>query len=195
LRYQKAAAGHRPVRVVMGFPQFSRHRVNVFQSLPASHKWSDSCSQVSSVGAADCRSTRCNRRCRIELHHACGNVFRGSARSLSSRRSSPLLSYPRCSRFDSCCIGLRCRRVAAGRARWRTAGIQLVVATRFRFSEFSSSLSASAGVRHPRVFLGRVFSVMATACRSVGYRKFAPESCHSQTAVRLRDVMFASSRT
>jgi hypothetical protein len=48
-----------------------------------------------------------------------------------------------------------------------TTRIQLVVATRFRFSEFSSSLSASAGVRHPRVFLGRVFSVIATACRSV----------------------------
>lgn len=40
---------------------------------------------------------------------------------------------------------------------------QLVVATRFRCAERSTSLSASAGVRHARVFLGRVFSASATA--------------------------------
>ena len=48
------------------------------------------------------------------------------------------------------------------------ARTQLVVATPLRCAERSTSLNASAGVRQPSVFLGRVFKASATACRSLG---------------------------
>jgi hypothetical protein len=43
IEFQRSEAAGRIRRlwVDLRFPQFSRHRVNVFQSLPAFHKWSD----------------------------------------------------------------------------------------------------------------------------------------------------------
>jgi hypothetical protein len=60
LRSPKADARDRLLRVRMAFPQFPRHRVNVFEPLAASHKQPDSRSLTSSVDDVDCRSTRCN---------------------------------------------------------------------------------------------------------------------------------------
>jgi len=47
-------------KVKVAFPQLPRHRVNVFEPIADSHKWSDSRSLTSSAYDVDCRSTRCN---------------------------------------------------------------------------------------------------------------------------------------
>jgi hypothetical protein len=44
----------------LAFPQFPRHRINVFEPFAASHRQPDSRSLASNVYDVDCRSTRCN---------------------------------------------------------------------------------------------------------------------------------------
>jgi hypothetical protein len=62
---------------------------------------------------------------------------------------------------------------------WPVACIQVVVAIPTCWSESRCSFSASAGVRHPSVFLGLALSVLATASRS-------------SALCRLRSVPFGS---